>query len=75
MKLRKYGCPTNMSQSRIDAIRAARVTWFQGYKLPRTDMVKELIYAHVVATQEYDHVTEKLIREFLISYATRHGIQ
>ncbi len=52
-------------------------TWFKGVPFERTTLVKELIYAYVVAVQEYDHESAEEIEEFLfdLKYApTREEI-
>ncbi len=52
-------------------------TWFQGLPLERTELVKTLIHAHIVAVQEYDHETVEDIEDYLheLKYApTREEI-
>lgn len=48
-------------------------TWFQGIPLERTELVKMLIRAHVVAVQEYDHDSAEDIEDYIheLKYATR----
>jgi hypothetical protein len=40
-------------------------TWFGGMRLPRTQLVRELIHAHVVAVQSYDHDDADEIESYL----------
>lgn len=44
---------------------AREFTWFQGLPLERTELVRTLINAHVVATQEYDHEAVEDIEDYL----------
>lgn len=44
---------------------AREFTWFQGIPLERTELVRTLIHAHVVAVQEYDHDSADEIEEYL----------
>lgn len=44
---------------------AREFTWFQGIPLERTELVKTLIHAHIVAVQEYDHESAEEIEEYL----------
>lgn len=41
------------------------ITYFQGFRLPRTELVRTLVNAHVVAIQEYDHEAAEDIEEYL----------
>jgi hypothetical protein len=42
------------------------ITYFQGMRLPRTSqLVRELVHAHVVAVQEYDHDSADEIETYL----------
>jgi hypothetical protein len=40
-------------------------TYFQGMRLRKTELVKTLLHAHVVAVQEYDHYTAIELEEYL----------
>lgn len=44
---------------------AREQTWFQGSRLPRTELTKTLINAHVIAVHEYDHAEADDIEEYL----------
>jgi hypothetical protein len=44
---------------------ANEYTWFQGVPFEKTELVKTLIHAHVVATQEYDHESSEEIEDYL----------
>jgi hypothetical protein len=40
-------------------------TYFQGMRLRKTELVKTLIRAHIIAVQEYDHYVAIEIEEYL----------
>lgn len=49
--------------------------WVMGYQLPANDLVKAVSHAHVVAVQEYDHVTAEILENFIRAYATRYEVK
>lgn len=58
------------NQLLVECARIARTqTWFQGQRLPRTELVRTLINAHVVAVHEYDHEAADDVEEYLFEIA------
>lgn len=51
--------------SRHDEEIRRQITYFQGFRLPRTEVVKVLINAYVVAVHECDHDSAEDIEEYL----------
>ena len=45
--------------------------WFQGVRLPRTELVRALIHAHVIAIQEFDHDGAQEIEDYLFELGRR----
>lgn len=44
-----------------------KTTWFRGFEFPNNELIKTLIHAHVVATQEFDHHKADVLETCLVS--------